>query len=176
MVALTTAVATACQGDHPAAPGPTPGTIIPHGTVQATIQQEPLAADGSVTFIVRVMTNGVVMSSYQGSVTFAPGAFELVSVKAPQSTNGEAYFLNSSEFANGRIRFASFTPNHLPAPTRGTGIEAFRFTVRAARPLEQANLLATLDIVGQDTGVGVAADRLYASPGIYDTAGHLIVR
>ena len=175
-VASVALVAAGCQDDHPVAPAPALTTTVPRGGVQAAIQQEPLATDGSITFVVRVMTKDVVMSSYQGTVSFAPGALQLVSAKAPQSADGEAYFLNSAEFAAGRIRFASFTAKSFVGTDAGNGVEAFRFTVRPLRPLEQANLVATLDIVGKETGVGVAADRLYASPGVHDAAGHLIVR
>jgi hypothetical protein len=38
--------------------------------------------------------------------------------------------------------------------------------VRVLRPVEQSNLVATLDVVGTDVGAAVGADRMLASPGV----------
>lgn len=176
VLAAMAPLAAACHDDAPVAPAPGLTTIVPSGGVQAAIQEEAPAPDGSRTFVVRVMTNDVIVSSYQGNVTFEPGAFELVSVKSPQGGEAEAYFLNAAEFSSGRIHFAAFTPRTFGGSSVGNGMEAFRFTVRAVRTLDQAHLVATLTVVGRETGVRMAADRLYASPGVHDAAGMLIVR
>jgi hypothetical protein len=176
VLAAMTLLVAGCHDDPPVAPAPSLTTIVPSGAVQAVIQQESVSADGSMTFVVRVLTKDVIVSSFQGAVTFAPGAFELVSAKSPNAGEAEAYLLNPAQFSNGRILFAAFTPRSFGTASVGSGTEAFRFTVRPLRPLDQANLVATLTAVGRETGVRMAADRVYASPGVHDASGYLIVR
>ena len=139
---------------------------VPPGVVQSAIQQGPTASDGSITFSVRVLANQVGVSAYQGAVTFAPGAFELVSADSPPGTGGEGYLVNAEGFAQGKIRFAAFTPTTFRETAIGDGIEALRITVRPLRPVDDADLVASLDVVSGETGISVQANRVQSSHGI----------
>jgi hypothetical protein len=77
-VAVIVAFAGACGDGTVTGPASALQIHVPHGAVQAVVQQLPAAADGSITFVVRVVANTVSVSSYEGAVTFAPGSFELV--------------------------------------------------------------------------------------------------
>ena len=179
------AFAVGCHGDRSVAPvdGPaevptgTPAgaptrnlsALVPAGSVQSAIQQEPTAADGSITFVVRVMAQGVGVSAYQGAVTFVPGVFQLVSITAPPGRGEEVFAVNPGEFAAGRIRFAACAATTFVGTDVGDGVEAFRFTVRTLGSVASANLASTLSVVGLETGVGLAAERLLASPAVLGT-------
>jgi hypothetical protein len=170
---LAPAIAAGCGGDNPVA-GRTQAnqpliSSVPPGVVQSAIQQEATAPDGSITFSVRVLSNQVGVSAYQGAVTFAPGAFELVSADPPANAGAEGHIINTEGFAAGRIRFAAFTPTSFRETTSGDGVEALRLTVRPLRPVDDANLVASLDVVSGETGMSVQASRVQPSSGI--TAG-----
>ena len=139
---------------------------MPPGVVQPAIQQEPISSDGSITFSVRVLANQVGVSAYQGVITFTPGSFELVSADSPTSAGGEGHLVNTEGFASGRIRFAAFTPTTFRETASGNGVEALRLTVRPLRPVDDANLVAALDVVSGETGVSVQANRVLSSSGI----------
>jgi hypothetical protein len=175
----------ATSGCHDAAKSPVTGpaavapaealiALVPAGTVQTAIQQLPVAADGSITFVVRVLANGVSVSSYQGSVTFAAGAYSLVYVAVPADLSNESHLYNAAGFSDGRIRFAGIAAPAFAGADTGDGLEALRFTVHAVLPPDRANLAASLELVGDPNGAAIGPDRVLASPGIHDTFGHLI--
>lgn len=161
----------ACDSDSTAAANSPLVVDVPAGAVQAAVQRSAANADGSVTYSVRVMAKDVKVSSYSGTVSFDPGAFELVSVSKP-AVGDESHLVNQADFAKGQIRFAVFTPTVLTGIDSGTGVEAFSFTVKPLRP--EANVVATLDVVGKETGAAVAAERIFASPGVMDVSGKLV--
>ena len=164
-VAASLVLIAACQDETIAPPREAPIIPVPLGAVQAVIQQEATTPDGLVTFVIRVLANNLTVSSYQGSVTFAPGSFELIEKRTP-TASGMTAVLNADAFAEGRIRFAALTPTQFDSIAGGSGVEAFRFTVRPLRPVEESNLVATLDVVGTDVGASIGADRMLASPGV----------
>ncbi len=186
-IAATSLFATGCHGDRPVAPASDPGgtptgtptdgpggnlsSLVPSGSVQSAIQQLPPAADGSITFIVRIVAQGVGVSAYQGAVTFVPGTIQLVSVSTPQGQGDEVYAVNSADFASGRIRFAACSATTFAGTDVGDGVEAFRFTVRSMGPLANANLGAALSVVGMESGVGLGADHLLGSPAVLTLQG-----
>jgi hypothetical protein len=167
---LAPAIAAGCGGDNAVAGRNQTNqpliSSVPPGVVQPAIQQGPLAPDGSITFSVRVLSNQVGVSAYQGAVTFAPGAFELVSADAPAGAGGDGYLINTDEFASGRIRFAAFTPTTFRETTSGDGVEAMRLTIRPLRPVDDANIVAALDVVSGETGISVQANRVLPSSGV----------
>lgn len=163
----TVALAAAgCRDSSFGAPGSDGSVNLPHGSVQAAVLADTTAGDGSITYIVRVMARDLVVSSYQGVVTFTPGAFTLVSTSTPSGPAGETYVLNPAGFAEGNIRFAALTTTAFNAAATGDGVEAFRFTVRPVGGGSQSGVTATLDVVGTDVGRAVAPDRVLASPGV----------
>jgi hypothetical protein len=162
-----TALAVAgCRDGGLGGPVPNGPVNLPHGAVQAVVLEDTTAQDGSRTYIVRVVSRDVVVSSYQGVVTFPAGAFTLVSTGTPTGQSGETYVLNPAGFAQGRIRFAALTTTEFAGVGTGDGVEAFRFAVRPADPTAQPNVSATLDVVGTDVGRAVGADRVLASPAV----------
>jgi hypothetical protein len=167
------AVVAACDSESTSASSGPLVVDVPAGAVQAAVQRAIPNADGSVTYSVRVMAKDVKVSSFSGTVTFEPGAFELVSVGKP-TQNDESHIVNQTDFANGQIRFAVFTPTVLSGIDSGAGVEAFSFTVKPLRPESAANVVASLDVVGKETGTAVAAERIFASPGVMDVAGKLV--
>jgi hypothetical protein len=173
--------AAGCRSDAPVASPVKPGTgrveltsLVPRGAVQAAVQQYPATTDGTVTFSVRVLANGVGVGAYSGSITFVPGAFELVDVTLPHGADGEARFQNPGGFDHGVIRFAGFTPTTFAGTSTGDGAEALRFTVRVLTPIESANMRAALNVVSGETGVAISAEQVLASPGVYGVDGRLI--
>jgi hypothetical protein len=167
------ALAVACADDT-AAPAAAPILEVPSGAVQAAIQQEAQTPDGLTTLVVRVVSNGLSVSSYQGVVRFAPGSLELVETKTPAPRSAETHILNVEGFADGAIRFAALTASEFLDAKSTSGTEAFRFTVRALRPIQDAHIVVTLDVVGTDVGSAVAASRVLASPGVQNAAGQII--
>jgi hypothetical protein len=155
----------ACQDETISPPREAPIINVPAGAVQAVIQQESATEDGLVTFAVRVLSNDLTVSSFQGTVTFAPGSFELVSNETRPGT-GMTAVLNTNKFAEGRITFAALTPTKFDSISAGGGIEAFRFTVRPLKAVSEANLVATLDVVGTDLGAAIGADKMLSSRGV----------
>jgi hypothetical protein len=164
-VATSMVLLAACQDENIAPTREAPLIAVPSGAAQAVIQQEATTADGLVTFVVRVLANNLTVSSFQGTVAFAPGSFELVDKRTPAGAGGITV-LNADGFADGRIRFGALTTTQFDSITVGNGVEAFRFTVRPLRPVQESNLVATLDVVGTDVGATIGADRMLASPGV----------
>lgn len=164
-VAGTLVLFAACQDETNAPPREAPIISVPSGAVQALVQQQAPSDDGLVTFVIRVLANGQTVSSYQGTVSFVPGAFELIGKQSP-TTGGMTSVLNTEKFAEGKIVFAALTPTRFDSISAGAGIEAFRFTVRPLKPVEESNIVARLDVVGTELGAAIGADRMLASPGV----------
>lgn len=159
----------ACRDAAPTAPLTDLTGLVPDGETQVMLQQLPGPTPGTLTFVVRVVArlNGV--ASYQGEVTFTPDAFELLGTATPQGADGEMYLLNA-QGAQGRFRFSALTTEHFSTD------EAFRFTVRPTRPVDQAGLTASLAVVGAVDGTAVAASRIRSADGIRDVKGRLITK
>lgn len=166
---------TVAPDDHPvAAPvAPTPArpvaslaSLVPAGGVQAAILEDAPAADGSVTFTVRVVAKDVGVSAYQGAVTFAPGTLQAQSFAVPPGDGNEVYAVNPAEFAAGRIRFAACSATTFAGTDVGDGVVAFRFTVRAQSNFGAANIGVGLTVVGTESGAGIAAEHVLQSTGV----------
>jgi hypothetical protein len=162
VVGFVAAAAGACRETPLLAPMPGAQAGVPGGTVRAEITEEALEADGALTLVVRVRARNAALSAYQGAVTFTPGAFELVSISAPERA-GESYLFNPTEFEAGRIRFAAMSPVPFADVNAVGGIEAFRVTVRPLRPLAEANLAATVDIASLENGASLTSEQLLPS-------------
>jgi hypothetical protein len=148
------AMLAACQHDA-AAPADTPVVVEPLGAAQVNVVQEPATPDGRVTLVVRVGAHDLAMSSFQGTMNFKPGAFELVARSTPTGRDGAAFVINTESFAEGRVRFAAFTSAFFA--DADAGIDVVRLTVRPLRPVAEANVTAELDVVGTDAGRAIRA-------------------
>ena len=143
--------------------------FVPDGETHVMLQQLPGPTPGTLTFVVRVVTRLDGVASYQGEVTFTPDAFELLGTTTPPAADGEMYLLNA-QGAQGRLRFSALTTEHFSTD------EAFRFTVRPTRPVDQAGLAASLAVVGNVDGTAVAASRVRSADGIRDVKGRLVTK
>lgn len=157
----------ACRDQGLVGPGVDLLRLIPSGGTQVVIQQEPGAEPGITTFVVRVLTRRGDLASYQGAVTFAPGAFELIATSTPTGGDGEMFVVNP-QMAAGRIRFAAFATEDFSTD------EALRFSVRTLVPLADAQLKGSLEVAGIVGGAALQDGALLASDGLRDARGQLI--
>lgn len=162
MMACVGAFAGACRETPLLAPQPGVVANVPGGAVRADIVEQPLALDGSVTFVVRVRSRNVALSAFQGAVTFTPGSFDLVSIDVPVR-DGESYLFNPEEVAAGRIRFAALSPTSFAESYAQDGVETLRITVRPRRPVAEAALAATLDVASVESGAALDTEQLLPS-------------
>ena len=165
---LTLAVAACLETPPLTAPLSALTAALPSGAVEAVIQQEAGPSPGTVRLTVRVLARDTVLAAYQGALTFAPGAFELVSVSTPDGTDGETHLVNSSTLPAGRLPFAAYAPERF-----GTD-EAFSVVVRPTLPLDAMHLSAALDVAGVASGRALAGTSLRRSAGVRDDAGRLL--
>jgi hypothetical protein len=168
LVALTLALAGCHDDPLGTAPLAALTAALPSGSVEAVIQQEPGPTPGTVRLTVRVVTKDTAVAAYQGVLTFTAGAFELVSVATPEGTDGEAYLVNSTDLAAGRLPFAAYAPERF-----GTD-EAFSLVVRPTVPLDAMHLSAALDVAGVVSGRALAATSLRRSAGVRDASGRML--
>lgn len=157
---------TACRDDAPAAIDLL--TLVPEGNSQVVLQQEPGPTPGTLTYVVRVLARGPKLASVQGTVAFTPGTLELLGTATPSSGGeGEAYLVNPMP-AQGKIRFAAFTPE-----TFGTD-EVFRFTVRERASLEAIAFRAEIDAAGEAAGTALDTKSFRSADGVRDRQGRLL--
>jgi len=161
--------AVACRDAAPTEALPDLTTLVPEGETQVILQQLPGPTEGTLTYVVRVVTRLDGVASYQGEVTFTPGAFELLSSRTPQGADGEMFLVNA-QGAQGRLRFSAFTTERFSTD------EAFRFTVKPLVPATETHLAATLGVVGDVGGMAVASSRVRSADGIRDIKGRLLTR
>lgn len=157
----------ACRDTSPTEATVDLSPLVPQGEAQVMLQQIPGPTEGTLTYVVRVVARLDSMASYQGDVTFAPGAFELLSTRTPTGADGEMFLVNA-EPAQGRLRFSAFTTDRFSTD------EAFRFSVRPTGPVDAAHLAASLAVVGDVSGTAVAPGRVRSADGIRDIKGRLI--
>lgn len=162
-------VSAGCYERGPDAPDQNLISAIPNGAVQVVVQQESASGD-ELTLVARVVGNGIKVGAYQGEVTFVPGTLELLGTTTP-TVDKELHIVNPTTFAQGKIRFAGYT-----TAAAFTSSEVFRMRVKAVHALADANLVGSLEVVGEPTGHAVSKTKLLASRGIHDaTTNRLIV-
>lgn len=159
----------ACRDESPTEAAVDLRNLVPEGETQVMLQQVDGPSAGTITYIVRVVTRLEGVASYQGEVTFEPGAFEFLASRTPEGADGEMFLVNA-QGAQGRLRFSALTTERFSTD------EAFRFTVRPTGPVEAARLAATLSVVGHVGGTAVAPSRVRSADGIRDVKGRLLTR
>jgi len=142
--------------------------LVPEGETQVMLQELPGPTEGTLTYVVRVVTRLEGVASYQGEVTFAPGSLELSS-RTPAGADGEMFLVNA-QGAQGRLRFSALTTERFSTD------EAFRFTVRPTGSLSAARLAASLEVVGHVSGTAVDRARVRSADGVRDVKGRLVTR
>ena len=162
------AVAAACYERGPAGPDQRLITAVPDGAVQMVLQQESVSGN-EITLVARVVGNGLKVGAYQGDVKFVPGSLELVGVTTPTADN-EMHLVNPASFAQGKIRFAAYT-----TASAFTTSEVFTLRIKAVHALSDAQLVGSLEVVGEPTGRAVAKNKLLASRGIHDAVTNELI-
>lgn len=160
--ALVLAATTACRETPLLAPEPGVESGVSDGAVRVDIVEGTLEADGSQTLVVRLRARSLGVSSYQGTLSFTPGSYELLSITTPDRS-GESYLFNTEEFAAGRLRFAALSLTTFAGANMDSGIEAFRVTVRPLRPAGDADLAAQMEVAGLENGMPLTPDQLLPS-------------
>jgi hypothetical protein len=155
-------LALSCSDQSPTAPTANVSALVPKGSVQVVIQQDTHITGDSALFIVNVVGNDVPVAAYQGTITFSPGALEVLSVRTPPANAGEFRIVNDRETGAGRIRFAGFSPEAFGST------EALRIVARVTRGLSATNMVGTLDVAGETAGTAVRKQNLRASDGLRD--------
>jgi hypothetical protein len=165
--AATLLVAVACQDaiSAPASDDVDAARSANKSTTGVTVRAESYGPDGTIIYSVRVWSNSRTLSSFQGTVYFPPGSFDLRSHTPTPVSNGMV-MVNIADAANGRIRFSAYTQTSYNA--LGVGVEVFRF---AARPrYGNPDLSAALEVVSttvptSSASAGIAAANVSSSGG-----------
>ncbi|MBU6367597.1 MAG: hypothetical protein KJT01_15395 [Gemmatimonadetes bacterium] len=166
VAALLAAAACADEPMAPAVPADL-GASLNSGTVAAVIEQGELLPEGKVRYRVRVLAKKGEVASYQGLLSFEPGAVAIESITAPEAADGEVHLVNREQLAEGKIRFAGYAPEEL-----GTS-EAFSFVV-ASRGAGLPELAVSLDVAGTPDGVTKPASQLRGAREIRDRNGNVL--
>jgi len=165
--AVLVAVA-ACYERAPAGPDQRLISAVPDGAVQVVLQQESVSGN-ELTLVARIIGNGIDVGAYQGEIKFVPGSLELVGVTTPTADN-EMHIVNPAQFAQGRLRFAAYT-----TASKFTSSEAFTVRVRTAHALADAQIVGSLEVVGEPAGRAIAKNKLLASRGIHDAVTNQLI-
>ena len=163
-IPLAALLLAACGAERPTAAPAAVLRELPAGVLQAVVQRWAGAEAGTVRYTVRVVERTRAAAAWQGTLTVAPGAWEVVGVETPTGA-GATYVVNAEEAGAGRVRFAAFGAEALG------GDEAFTVTVRERGP---AGVGVTLEAAGQADGRAYGAGQLRGAVGVYDEAGRLV--
>ena len=161
LLAGTLVIASACQ-DNVTAPADddfAEARSITKIATEVQLRVEQTAFDGTITYSVRVRSTSRTLSSFQGALTFTPGAFDVRSAEAATG-GGAVILLNTNDLANGRIRFAAYTQTAFDGS--GDGKEVFRFTSRQIRDGD-VFMSPTLDVIGTAPNPSASAGALAAN-------------
>ena len=164
------AIAVSCRDRMPTAPARSLTDLVSKGRLQVIVQQDMSVRGDSAVFLVQVVGNGVPVASYQGTLTFNAAALQVMSVETPTPQTGEFFVANADDAANGRIRFAGF------ATRQFSSTEVMRVVARVSGGLSAANLAATIDVAGGETGLVVPRAQIQGSDGVHDAQTNALVR
>lgn len=134
------------------------------GTVQAVIEQGEPLAEGKMRYRVRILAKKGELASYQGMLTFAPGAIESVAV--PETADGEVHLVNREQLAEGKVRFAGYAPEELSTS------EAFSFVVTRGGSIPE--MAVALEVAGTPAGVTKPASQLRGAQDVRDRNGNVL--
>jgi hypothetical protein len=158
-LAVVMVAGTACDDskEAPAAVMLAPQPMESRG-VRAYVVQEPGGTANRVTLTIRIQSKDVGVAAYQGRLEFDKDAFEIIEATAP---SGDGTRLVNASAAPGLLRFGGF------AAEKFAGNTAVTLIVRPIKPLEQANLLASLDVAGEPDGTAIQKPLMPAQKGYY---------
>jgi len=156
LVLLTTLAA--CEDDK--AKGLVAPAALPTQAVRAYVVQEPGATADKVTLTIHVEARGIPVAAYQGKLEFEPGSLEILEATTP-SEDGTR--IVNAKARPGVVKFAGFAAESFAHTA------AVTLVVKPKKALELANLLATLDVVGEAKGTQVAKEHVIVQKGVFTT-------
>lgn len=143
------------------AAGPLRGSQGADGRIAPTVRVRLVKAKESnaqkFVILIRVEGAEMVLGAYEGHVEFDPSVFVVDSATAGRDGSR---FVNPADANKGRIRFAGFTP------TGFSSTDAVRIVGRAVKPIEKAQLSATLNVAGDLHGKAVPRTGLIGATSI----------
>lgn len=125
--------------------------------VRAYVVREPGGTEDRVTLTIYVDSKDVGVAAYQGRFEYDAGALEISEATTPS----DGTRIVNTAAGPGQVRFAGFAAEGFAKTA------AARLVVRPLKPLEQANFLVTLDVVGEASGAAVAKERMVPLRGIF---------
>ncbi|CAN5389182.1 hypothetical protein BH09GEM1_BH09GEM1_38880 [soil metagenome] len=147
-----------CEDDK--AKGLLAPAALPTQAVRAYVVQEPGATAEKVTLTIHVEARGIPVAAYQGKLEFDADALEIIDASTPGEDGTR---IVNAKAHPGVVKFAGFSAEaflHTAAVT---------LVVKPKKPLELANLLATLDVVGEAKGTQVAKEHVLLQKGVFTT-------
>lgn len=129
--------------------------------VRVSVVRSSESSQKRTVLLIRVESEGLVLGSYQGTLTFDAGALKVDSATVGRDN---FRFVNANGAASGTIRFAGFTTSGF------TGSDAVRIVARATKPIESAKLNALLEVAGDLEGKPVSKAALVSAHGVQATS------
>ncbi len=160
LLVLAVVVAGCDDGSH-AVPALTAPPALTASGVRAYVVQEPGGTADRVTLTIHVDSKDVPVAAYQGQLEFDAAAMQVLDATAPSDGNR---LVNAASAKSGVVRFAGFSTDVFAHTA------AAQIVVHLTKSIEEAHLLATLDVVGEVTGSAVAKDRVVQQRGIFTQA------
>jgi hypothetical protein len=133
---------------------------LPTQAVRAYVVQEPGGTSEKVTLTIHVEARGIPVAAYQGRLEFDASALDILEATTP--TDDGSRIVNP-KVRPGVIKFAGF------APEAFAHTAAVTLVVKPKKPIDMANLLATLDVVGEAKGTRVAKEHVIVEKGVFTT-------
>jgi hypothetical protein len=134
--------------------------------VRSYVVQESGSTADRVLLTIHVDSRDVGVAAYQGHLSFDPGSLEITEATTPSDGNR---LVNASAGA-GLVRFAGF------AEERFGSTAAVHLVVKPLKSLDLANIVVSLDVVGQATGIAVSKEKIVATRGLYTAAAAPAIR
>ena len=159
LLVLAVVLAGCDDGTH--APALTAPPALTASGVRAYVVQEPGGNADRVTLTIHVDSKDVPVAAYQGQLEFDASAMQILEATTPSDGNR---LVNAASAKSGVVRFAGFSTDVFAHTA------AAQIVVHLTKSIEEAHLLATLDVVGEVTGSAVAKDRVVQQRGIFTQA------
>lgn len=161
LLVLALAVAAGCDDRTQAVPTLMAPPEFTGTGVRAYVVQEPGGTADRTTLTIHVDASGVPVAAYQGKLQFDTDAMQILEATTPGDGNR---IINAASAGPGVVKFAGFSTDVFAQSAAAT------IVVRLTRPIEEAHLLASLDVVGEVSGTAVASERVMLQRGVFSKA------
>ena len=132
--------------------------VLPTQAVRAYVVQEAGATADKVTLTIHVEARGIPVAAYQGKLEFDADAFDIIEASTPGEDGTR---IVNAKAHPGVVKFAGF------AAEAFLHTEAVTLVVKPRKPLALANLVATLDVVGESKGIQVPREHVLLEKGVF---------